>query len=45
MADLWSTDTLNRVVASLLGESQFLIDRYFGTVQSETTEALLLSPP
>ena len=40
MADLWSTDTLNRVVASLLGESQFLIDRYFGTVQSETTEEI-----
>jgi len=38
MADLFSTDVLTRVVASLLGNPQFLIDRYFGTVQTETSE-------
>lgn len=40
MADLFSTDTLNRVVASLLGNPQFLLDRYFSIVQSETTEEI-----
>src|SRR5215467_9192116 len=40
MADLFSTDTLNRVVASLLGEPQFLLDRFFPIVQSETTEEI-----
>ena len=40
MADLFSTDVLNRVVASLLGESQFLLDRYFGMSQTETSEEI-----
>ena len=40
MADLFSTDVLNRVVASLLGDSQFLLDRYFGTTQTETSEEI-----
>jgi hypothetical protein len=40
MADLFSTDVLNRVVASLLGNPQFLIDRFFGTVQTETSEEI-----
>lgn len=40
MADLFSTDVLNRVVASLLGESQFLVDRYFPTTQTETSEEI-----
>ena len=40
MADLWSTDVLNTVVASLLGSSQFLLDRYFGTIQTETSEEI-----
>jgi hypothetical protein len=40
MADLFSTDVLNRVVASLLGDSQFLLDRYFGMSQTETTEEI-----
>ena len=38
--DLFSTNILNRVVVNLLGESQFLLDRYFTTVQSETTEEI-----
>jgi len=38
--DLWTTDTLSRVVASLLGESQFLLDRYFPLVQAETSEEI-----
>jgi hypothetical protein len=40
MADLFSTDTLNRVVASLLGDPQFLLDRFFPITQSETTEEI-----
>ena len=40
MADLFSTDVLNRVVASLLGDSQFLLDRYFGMSQTETSEEI-----
>lgn len=40
MADLFSTDVLNRVVASLLGDPQFLIDRYFGMTQTETSEQI-----
>ena len=40
MADLFSTDVLNRVVASLLGDSQFLLDRYFGMTQTETSEEI-----
>jgi hypothetical protein len=38
MPDLFSTDVLTRVVASLLGNPQFLLDRYFGTVQTELSE-------
>ena len=40
MADLFSTDVLNRVVASLLGDSQFLLDRYFGMTQTEVSEEI-----
>jgi Phage major capsid protein E len=40
MADLYSTSVLNRVVASLLGNPQFLLDRYFGNTQTETTEEI-----
>jgi len=40
MADLFSTDVLNAVVASLLGNPQFLLDRYFPNVQSETSEEI-----
>jgi hypothetical protein len=40
MADLFSTDVLTTVVASLLGTPQFLLDRYFPTVQSETSEEI-----
>ena len=38
--DLFSTNTLNRVVSSLLGGTQFLLDRYFTTVQAEMTEEI-----
>jgi hypothetical protein len=38
--DFYSTDVLNRVVTSLLGEPQFLLDRYFPTVQTETSEEI-----
>ena len=38
--DFYSTDVLNTVVASLLGDPQFLIDRYFPTVQTETSEEI-----
>ena len=40
MADLFSTDVLNAVVASLLGNPQFLLDRYFPNTQSETSEEI-----
>jgi hypothetical protein len=40
MADIFSTDTMNAVVASLLGDSQFLVDRYFGNVQTDTSEEI-----
>lgn len=40
MADLFSTDVLTRVVQSLLGNPQFILDRYFGTVQTETSEEI-----
>jgi len=40
MADLFSTDVLNTVVASLLGSSQFLLDRYFPNVQTEVSEEI-----
>jgi hypothetical protein len=38
--DLWSTNTLNRVVADLKGQTQFLLDRYFGAVQVEQAEEI-----
>lgn len=39
--DFFTTDTLNVVVASLLGPgTNFLIDRYFGTVQMSQTEEI-----
>ena len=38
--DFFSTDVLNTVVANTLGNPQFLIDRYFGTVQTETSEEI-----
>jgi len=40
MADLYSTSVLNRVVTSLIGVPQFLLDRYFGNTQTETTEEI-----
>ena len=40
MADLFSTDVLNAVVASLLGGSQFLLDRYFPNTQTEVSEEI-----
>lgn len=40
MADLFSTDVLTRVVASLIGNPQFLVDRYFGATQTETSEQI-----
>src|SRR5262245_4301915 len=38
--DFYSTDVLNTVVASLLGDPQFLIDRYFPNTQTETSEEI-----
>jgi len=40
MADLFSTDVLTTVVASLIGNPQFLVDRYFPITQSETSEQI-----
>jgi hypothetical protein len=40
MADLFSTDVLTRVVASLKGNPQFLLDRFFPITQSETSEQI-----
>ena len=40
MADLFSTDVLNTVVASLLGAPQFLLDRFFPNVQTEESEEI-----
>lgn len=40
MADLFSTDVLNTVVASLLGQTQFLLDRFFPNTQTEQTEEI-----
>lgn len=40
MADLFSTDVLNAVVASLLGNPQFLLNRYFPTTQTEVSEEI-----
>jgi hypothetical protein len=40
MADLFSTDVLTAVITSLLGNPQFLLDGYFGTTQTETSEEI-----
>lgn len=40
MADLFSTDVLTTVVASLLGNPSFLLDRYFPNTQTETVEEI-----
>jgi Phage major capsid protein E len=40
MADIFSTDVLTAVLQSLLGGSQFLLDRYFPTTQSEASEQI-----
>jgi len=40
VADLFSTDTLNRVVPYLAGNPQWILDRYFGTTQTETSEEI-----
>ena len=40
MADLFSTNVLNGVVASLLAPTTFLLDRYFPNVQTEDTEEI-----
>jgi len=40
MADLFSTNVLNGVVASLLQPPTFLLDRYFPNVQTEDTEEI-----
>jgi Phage major capsid protein E len=40
MADAFSTDVLTGVLQSLLGTPQFLLDRYFGTVQAEASEQI-----
>jgi hypothetical protein len=38
--DLFSTNVLTAVVADLKGNTQFLLDRYFPTVQSESSEEI-----
>ena len=40
MADIFSTDVLNAVIANLVGDPQFLVDRFFGTIQTETSEEI-----
>jgi hypothetical protein len=40
MADVFSTDVLTAVLQSLLGNPQFLLDRFFGITQSETSEQI-----
>lgn len=38
--DVFSTDVLTAVLQNLLGNPQFLLDRYFGTTQAETSEQI-----
>jgi len=38
--DLYSTNALTTVVMSLLGNPQFLLNRYFGTIQTEAAEEI-----
>jgi hypothetical protein len=40
MADVFSTDVLTAVLQSLLGNPQFLLDRFFGITQAETSEQI-----
>jgi hypothetical protein len=40
MADVFSTDVLTAVLQSLLGNPQFLLDRFFGITQAESTEQI-----
>jgi hypothetical protein len=40
MADVFSTDVLTAVLQSLLGNPQFLLDRYFGITQAESSEQI-----
>jgi len=40
MADIYSTDVMNAVLQSLLGDPQFLVDRFFGNTQTETSEEI-----
>lgn len=40
MADVFSTDVLTAVLQSLLGNPQFLLDRYFGITQAEESEQI-----
>ncbi len=40
MSDVFSTDVLTGVLQNLLGNPQFLLDRYFGTTQAETSEQI-----
>jgi hypothetical protein len=40
MADVFSTDVLTAVLQSLLGNPQFLLDRFFGITQAEATEQI-----
>src|SRR5215467_9586381 len=40
MADVFSTDVLTAVLQSLLGNPQFLLDRFFGTTQAEASEQI-----
>lgn len=40
MADLFSTNVLARVVADLRAPASFLLDRFFGEVQTETSEEI-----
>lgn len=40
MSDVFSTDILTGVLQSLLGNPQFLLDRYFGITQAEQSEQI-----
>ena len=40
MADVFSTDVLTAVLQSLLGNPQFLVDRFFGITQAEASEQI-----
>lgn len=40
MADVFSTDVLTAVLQSLLGNPQFLLDRFFGITQAENSEQI-----